>query len=515
MLVLKNITIQTLKGRTLLLDCSFSLNKNDRLAIIGEEGNGKSTLCKLIAGVEDIRNNFNVSGTVVSDHERLGYLPQTLNNRQLQEDVFSFVIDDPILADYDVLPQFEKQLKKFGMSFDAEDYQRPIGSFSGGEKIKIQLAKLLTNEPTVLILDEPTNDLDLDTLKWLENFILNSTIPLIYVSHDSVLLAKTANRILHLEQTERKQKPLWTLESIGFEEYLAKRSYLLDRQENLARKQKSEYDAQMEKWRQIYQKVEHRQNTISRQDPHGGQLLKKKMKNVKAVKDRIDKVERIKKPDPEEAVKIFFDSKEPVSTRKLVFDDHLDSLLINGRKLSADLRLQIYGPVRIGIVGPNGCGKSTYLRYVDQKMTEHGISHYMMHQDYQEILDLSKSAVEFLTKSGMKEEKSEIMTYLGNLKFTEEEMLVAMESLSLGQRAKVILVDMVRSPVDCLILDEPTRNLSPLTLPVVESMFKQFHGAILAVSHDRQFLKHVCDQYIMFTEDGLKPMNESLISDSM
>jgi ATP-binding cassette, subfamily F, member 3 len=115
----------------------------------------------------------------------------------------------------------------------------------------------------------------------------------------------------------------------------------------------------------------------------------------------------------------------------------------------------------------------------------------------------------------MKEEKSEIMTYLGNLKFTEEEMLVAMESLSLGQRAKVILVDMVRSPVDCLILDEPTRNLSPLTLPVVESMFKQFHGAILAVSHDRQFLKHVCDQYIMFTEDGLKPMNESLISDSM
>lgn len=504
MLVLKNITIQTLKGRTLLHDCSFSLNKNDRLAIIGEEGNGKSTLCKMIAGVDEIRRDFIVSGTVVSDHQRIGYLPQNLSDQQLKDDVFSYIIDDPMLSDYEILPLFEKQLKKFNMTFRPEDYSRALSSFSGGEKIKIQLAKLLADEPTVLILDEPTNDLDLDTLKWMESFILSSSIPLIYVSHDSVLLSRTANRILHLEQTERKQKPIWTLESIGFEEYLAKRSYLLDRQENLARKQKSEYDAQMEKWRQIYQKVEHRQNTISRQDPHGGQLLKKKMKNVKAVKDRIDKVERIKKPDPEEAVNIFFNTKESIASRKAVFDDELKFLYIDDRKLSSNLQLQIYGPARIGIVGPNGCGKSTYLRYVDQKMSERGISHYMMPQDYQEILDLSISAVDFLAHSKTKEERSEIMTYLGNLKFTEEEMMVPMESLSLGQRAKVILVDMVRSPVDCLLLDEPTRNLSPLTLPVVESMFKHFHGAILVVSHDRQFLKHVCNQYYLFTEEGLR-----------
>lgn len=504
MLVLKNITIQTLKGRTLVHDCSFSLNKNDRLAIIGEEGNGKSTLCKLIAGVDDIRRNFTVSGTVITDHERLGYLPQELLNHPLSDDVFSFIIENPISSDYDVLPKFEKQLRKFDMSFSEEDYHRPLSSFSGGEKIKIQLAKLLAEEPTILILDEPTNDLDLDTLKWLENFILSSPIPLIYVSHDSVLLSKTANRILHLEQTERKQKPLWTLESMGFDDYLAKRSHILERQEHLARKQKSEYDAQMEKWRQIYQKVEHRQNTISRQDPHGGQLLKKKMKNVKAVKDRLDKVERIKKPDPEEAVNLFFDHQETIPARKAVFDDVLDSLFNNNRQLSSDLRLQIFGPARIGIIGPNGCGKSTYLRYIDQKMTESGISHYCMHQNYQDILDLKKCAVDFLTKTKEKEEKSEIMTYLGNLKFTEEEMLTPMESLSLGQRAKVIFVDMVRSPVDCLILDEPTRNLSPLTLPVIESMFKQFHGAVLTVSHDRQFLNHVCNQYYLFTTKGLQ-----------
>lgn len=511
MLVLKNITIQTLKGRTLLHDCSFSLNKNDRLAVIGEEGNGKSTLCKLICGVEDIRRDFIVSGTIITDHERIGYLPQNLTQQQLQKDVFGFIIGDPMIADYEVLPLFEKQLKKFNMAFCPDDYNRSLTSFSGGEKIKIQLAKLLANDPTVLILDEPTNDLDLDTLKWIENFILSSSIPLIYVSHDSVLLSRTANRILHLEQRERKQRPIWTLESIGFEEYLDKRSYLLNRQENLARKQKSEYDAQMEKWRQIYQKVEHRQNTISRQDPHGGQLLKKKMRNVKAVKDRIDKVERIKKPDPEEAVSIFFNSKDSIAARKLVFDDELKALYINDRQLSINLQLQIYGPARIGIVGPNGCGKSTYLRYVDQKMTERGISHYVMHQDYGEILDLSKSAVEFLTHSKEKEEKSEIMTYLGNLKFTEEEMMATMESLSLGQRAKVILVDMVRSSVDCLILDEPTRNLSPLTLPVVESMFRQFHGAILAVSHDRQFLNHVCNHYYLFTSEGLQLIDEIAI----
>lgn len=503
MLVLKKITIQTLKGRTLLLDCSFSLNKNDRLAIIGEEGNGKSTLCKLIAGVDDIRRDFIVSGSVNSDHERIGYLPQSLSETHNLMDVFSFLIKDPINADYEILSQFEKHLNKFNMDFSQEDYYRSISTFSGGEKIKIQLAKLLIDEPTVMILDEPTNDLDIDTLKWMESFIVNSSIPLIYVSHDSVLLTKTANRILHLEQTERKQKPLWTLESIGFDEYLAKRSYLLDRQENLAKKQKSEYDAQMERWRQIFQKVEHRQNTISRQDPHGGQLLKKKMKNIKAVKNRIDKVERIKKPDPEEAVNIFFESKESIPARKMIFDDQLDSLYIKDRRLSSNIHLQIFGPARIGIIGSNGCGKSTYLKYVDQKMTERGISHYMMHQEYSELLDLSKSAISFLVKDGTKDERSEIMTYLGNLKFTEEEMMIPMESLSLGQRAKVILVDMVRSPVDCLILDEPTRNLSPLTIPVIESMFKQFHGAILAVSHDRQFLNHVCDQHYLFTSEGL------------
>ena len=152
----------------------------------------------------------------------------------------------------------------------------------------------------------------------------------------------------------------------------------------------------------------------------------------------------------------------------------------------------------------SGCGKSTYLKYVDQKMTERGISHYMMHQEYSELLDLSKSAISFLVKDGTKDERSEIMTYLGNLKFTEEEMMIPMESLSLGQRAKVILVDFVRSPVDCQILDEPTRNLSPLTIPVIESMFKQFHGAILAVSHDRRFLSQVCNQYYLFSADGFR-----------
>ncbi|PKM64023.1 MAG: ABC transporter ATP-binding protein [Firmicutes bacterium HGW-Firmicutes-20] len=504
MLVLKNITIKTLKGRTLLNDCSFSLNKNDRLAIIGEEGNGKSTLCKLIAGVDDIHKDFIVSGDVICDHARIGYLPQHLSDKQYQQDVFSFLIQDPTDADYDILPQFEKQMSKFDMSFQPEDYNRSLSSFSGGEKIKIQMAKLLTEDPLVLVLDEPTNDLDLDALRWLEDFILKSSIPLIYVSHDSVLLAKTANRILHLEQTQRKQVPLWTLESIGFEEYLAKRTHRIQRQESLAKKQKSEMDAQMEKWRQIYQKVEHRQNTISRQDPHGGQLLKKKMKNVKAVKRRIDKVEKIKNPDPEEAVEIFFDQVESMPSSKVIFSDQLESLYIGKRLLSSNLHLQIVGPARIGIFGSNGCGKSTYLRYIDQKMSELNVSHYMMVQDYSEKLDVTKSAVDFLTKDKTKEEKSEIMTYLGSLKFTEQEMISPIESLSLGQRAKVILVDMVRSKVDCLILDEPTRNLSPLTMPVVESMFKQFHGAILAVSHDRHFLTHVCDKHYLFTQEGLR-----------
>ena len=388
-----------------------------------------------------------------------------------------------------------------------ERWDEVLSRFSGGERIKIQIVKLMAMDPDLLVLDEPTNDLDLSTLRWLERFILGTKQGVLFVSHDETLLSHCANRILHLEQTQRKTVPLWTLESLSYPAYLEKRQHGLQRQTMLSNKQKAEYEKQLEHWRQIYQKVEHAQNTISRSDPAGARLLKKKIKNLKAVRDRLDQQEKIKKPDPEEAITLFFDPREKVPTSKRLLEDDLEVLTIGSRILSEHLYLVVRGQDRIGIVGDNGCGKTTYLKHLialaDHKGTKIGI----MPQNYDSVLPSGQSPVDFLSQEKTKAEKTLIMTYLGNLKFTEEEMKQPIESCSQGQKAKILLTALVMGDHDLLILDEPTRNLSPLTLPVIENMLKQYHGAIVAVTHDRSFLKEVMTSVYEFGPEGLKPID--------
>jgi ATPase subunit of ABC transporter with duplicated ATPase domains len=353
-------------------------------------------------------------------------------------------------------------------------------------------------------LDEPTNDLDLPTLNWLEDFILKSNLSILFVSHDETLLKHCANRILHLEQTQRKTVPLWTLESLSYDDYLQKRQAGLTRQTALSTKQKAEYEKQLDRWRQIYQKVEYAQNTISRGDPGGARLLKKKIRNLKAVRDRLDNEEKIKKPDPEEAISLFFDPIEKVYAKKCLLYDHLKVLKFNNRILSEDLEFSVYGQDRIGIIGDNGSGKTTYLKHLVNCALSKNTKVGVMPQDYDLILPNDQSPIEFLSVERTKDEKTRIMTYLGNLKFTEEEMKQSIGCCSQGQKAKIILTFLVMGDHELLILDEPTRNLSPLTLPVIEDMLKQYHGAVLAVTHDRRFLKNVMESVYEFSAKGIK-----------
>lgn len=160
---------------------------------------------------------------------------------------------------------------------------RPVSSLSGGERVKLQLACLRMARPDALLLDEPSNDIDIETLEWLERFILSSEAPVLFVSHDETLIENTANRILHLELVRKKTLPRATVVRMPYRQYVAERLSSLERQEQMARKEASEYRKQMDRYRQIYQRVEHEQNVISRQDPGGARLLKKKMKAVKSM----------------------------------------------------------------------------------------------------------------------------------------------------------------------------------------------------------------------------------------
>lgn len=506
MIQIKNVTIHHLKdNRVLLQNLSFTLNPGDKAAIIGEEGNGKSTLLKLIYDEKMIEGYVEYSGEIVRNNQRIGYLAQELTKEEKKMSVYEFMCEMPLF--FDVTPRELAEVGKY-LQFPMEQFysEQQMGKLSGGEKIKVQLARLILNQPDVLLLDEPSNDLDMETLHWLEQFICECRLPVLYISHDEVLLEKTANMIIHLEQVKRKMESRATVTKASYLEYVERRQRNLSHLEQVARKERSEYEKQQEKFRQIQQKVEHRQNTISRQDPHGGQLLKKSMHRIKAYEARFEKeFENMTEiPETEDAIFIKFGEKAEMPAGKMVLEYELSQLMIEERVLAKNIFLRMRGPEKVCIIGKNGCGKTTLLRKIAEEMLNRkDVKVSYMPQNYEELLDMKQTPVEFLSETGDKEEISRIRTYLGSMKYTADEMQHQIEDLSGGQKAKLLLLKMSISGSNVLILDEPTRNFSPLSNPVIRNMLKNFRGAILTVSHDRKYIQEVVDKVYELTEEGL------------
>ncbi len=519
MLQIKNLNITHLKdNRVLLQDLSFTLNNGDKAAIIGEEGNGKSTLLKLIYDESLVENYAEYTGEIIKNHVRIGYLPQELSQEEKSLTAYEFMCADAgrdvkkgkyesLFLETDIadLSKISRQLKLPLEMFYSEQL---LGQMSGGEKIKLQLARMLVNKPDVLLLDEPSNDLDMDTVYWLENFIKESHLSILYISHDEVLLEHTANKIIHLEQIKRKTEACSTVIKSNYRDYVNRRSSSLAHQEQVARKERSEYQKQQEKFRQIQQKVEHQQNSISRQDPHGGALLKKTMHRVKAYEARFEKqYENMTEiPETEDAIFIKFGEASSIPAGKVVLDYHLEELRIDveNRCLARNIHLFIRGSEHICIIGKNGCGKTTLLRKIAGELLDRtDIRAAYMPQNYEELLDMTQTPVDFLSVTGDKDEISRIRTYLGSMKYTADEMSHCIGDLSGGQKAKLLLLKMSMAGSNVLVLDEPTRNFSPLSNPVIRQMLKTFKGTIISVSHDRKYIEEVADKVYELTEAGL------------
>lgn len=525
MLQIKNLTITHKKDfRVILKDFNFILNPGDKTVIIGEEGNGKSTLLKWIYDPDMVEPYADAQGERICKGEKPGYLAQELPEEDREKTVYEFFSTES--GFFDLTPKELAQLA--GQLYLAPDFfysDQKMETLSGGEKVKAQMARILTAQPTMLLLDEPSNDIDIETLEWLEKLITESKCPVLFISHDETLIERTANAVIHIEQLKRKTESCYTVAHIPYCQYMEERAARLMNQEQQALNERREEKKRQEKFRKIQQKVEHDLNSISRQDPHGGYLLKKKMKAVKAMERRYEREAQDMTQRPETEDAIFFKIGENVHmpAGKTVLEFSLDRLMTPGaeaqeggtveqneigtagpRLLAQNIFLRIRGGEKVCIIGQNGIGKTTLLKQIAREMLERqDIRACYMPQNYEELLDMEKTPAEYLAVTGDKEETTRIRTWLGSLKFTADEMNHPISELSGGQKAKVLLLRMSMSNADVLILDEPTRNFSPLSGPVIRRMLQEYEGAILSISHDRKYIDEVCTTVYRLTAEGL------------
>ncbi len=310
--------------------------------------------------------------------------------------------------------------------------------------------------------------MDVETLEWLEEFILRCGRPVVYISHDETLLENTANVILHIEQLRRKTLPRWTVARMGYRQYVEERLGKMQKQTQLARKEREEDRKRQEKIQRMEQQVQHRMDTISHAERDAvARLLKKKMKSVKSMEHRFDRErgDMTEFPDSEEAILVGFDGKLSLPMGKPVLDMSLPVLkAADGEKLAEGIELQtLKAPASLDI--------------------------------------------EFLTNSsGEKAKLTQAKTYLGSMKYTPEECGHSIEALSGGQKAKLFILKMVLDGNDVLILDEPTRNFSPLSGPVIRGMLAGYGGCVISVSHDRKYIEEVGETRYELREDGLRKL---------
>ena len=250
------------------------------------------------------------------------------------------------------------------------------------------------------------------------------------------------------------------------------------------------------------QTVEYKQKTISRKDPFGAAILKRKMHTLKHQEKLLKNRNLTETPDVEENIKLFFKAKNNPKD-KIIIELEIPTLKAGEKQLSKNIKLRVMGNKKITIVGSNGVGKTTLLKEIKRQIDmKKDLKIGYMPQTYNHVLNSKITPLEYL-KPKTKEELTKYKTALGNVKLTPEEMETKIENLSEGTKAKIILVKLILDECNILILDEPTRNISPLSNPAVRTALRDFKGSIISVSHDREYIKEVSDEIYELTKDGL------------
>jgi len=473
LLNLQNIKI-AFGGPAVLDGVNLLIEPGERICLLGRNGEGKSTLLKILSG--DLESDD--GAMIVQSGVQIARLTQTVP-QQIDGTVFDLVskgwnnehaLDHPI----------EKVISLMNL-----DPSQPFDELSGGMRRRALLARALVNDPGVLILDEPTNHLDIESIQWLEGFLLRWRGTVLFVTHDRVFLQKLATRIVALD---RGRLTSWECD---YTTYLKRRQALLDAEEG----QWAEFDRKL-----AQEEVWIRKGIKARRTRNEGRVRElEKMRGA-----------RSQRRERSGTVKLQL-HEAGMSGRKVITAKEI-SCGYDGEEIIHSFSTEILRGDRIGIIGPNGCGKSTLLNALLGKLEPtqgevlHGTRLEIAYFDQHRIkLDESKSVKfnlcgdnEYVqTPSG----RQHVMGYLRNFLFSPADAEQPVGSLSGGERNRLMLAKLFAQPSNVLVLDEPTNDLDVETLDLLEEMLAEYAGTVLLVSHDRAFLNHVVTSTLAF-EDG-------------
>jgi ATP-binding cassette, subfamily F, member 3 len=490
--------------KLLFEDLDWLITPNERVGVVGANGTGKSTLLKVLAGIETLDYGTIVRTKGIS----AGYLPQdglSLSGRTVFAECMSVFAElqnmeqeleqltsrmselDHAGSEYaQVAERFHSLEAHFrardgyaleaqvgtvltGLGFRKEDWQRPTEEFSGGWQMRIALAKLLLQKPNLLLLDEPTNHLDLETRNWLEDYLANYPNAFILISHDRYFLDVTVKKTVEI-WNKRVQ-----FYSGNYEKYLAQREERKTQLESAYRNQR--------------EKIEQLEAFINR--------FRYQATKAKQVQSRIKELERMERIEvPPEEKTIHFRFPQPKPSGRIVGEFKNVAKSYGEKEVFRDVNFMIERGERVALVGPNGAGKSTMIRMLgnDEPLTagEYVLGHNAQPdyfaQDQYKVLDPERRMLDDLEEVAPRATTTELRNLLGCFLFSDDDVFKQLGVLSGGERNRYALARMLLHPSNFLLLDEPTNHLDLRAKDVLLNALQEFNGTVVFVSHDRYFI---------------------------
>jgi ATP-binding cassette subfamily F protein uup len=512
--------------KQLLKGVNFTLNEGERVAIIGQNGCGKSTLIKIISGeVQADEGRRIIDKRVVIDsldqqpsfEEGLNVrdaieneLTELKKAKERYEELSELIANDfenrELLNEHSKVSNYldhhnawnlDDKIERVLQKFKLKEYEyRSVSTLSGGEQRRVALASLILKKPDVLLLDEPTNHLDVYMVEFLEEILIKEKFTLLIISHDRHFINTIVTRTIEIEN-----RNIVSYDG-GYDQFLIKKEQRMKsmkrEHENLLRFLKKE-----EEW--LSRGVKARLTRNQGRKKRVFELRDRAKKDPTLIRKMMVDLEREKKS---------FNSTGSISKKKMLFDIENLSYSIAGKNLIKDFSTRILQRDKIAIVGHNGSGKSTLLKLLlgrlkpnlgSIKRGEFKIGYFDQHR---EMLNDNKTIVEtFLPKGGdrvdIQGKSMHIYAYLKSFLFPEEYLQKKIGFLSGGEKNRVALALLLTKKVDCLILDEPTNDLDIQTINILEEKLINFQGALLFVSHDRYFIDKIASKLIIFKGNGV------------